>query len=135
MAAAALGLSAILSLTLAAPAQAASASSSRTYYWGAYRCTNTIKLYTLGGSVQDTVAIAQVSCNHSVRRLTIDVWLKRNDNLYTNRNLCSDATGCATSKRINNPSGTQTFGACVVSGINGYEVPWDSQQACVTFRA
>ncbi len=126
----------IVPLGLQAPAMAAEA---RVYgptftVMGA-SCQNSVHMYTLGSEV---VATSTIVCSKRFPTIVSEINLSRQDpdRLAGNQRLCTgNPTGCSSSVRIPNPSGSQLFGAhanCVLDAAGVCRFGWGAN---VSFRA
>ncbi len=123
------------SLSFAAPAQAADVRANGPYFTVMdATCQNSVHMYTLGSEV---VAVSTIVCNKRFPTMVSEINLSRQnpDRIGGNQRLCTgNPTGCSSSMRMNNPSGSQLFGAhanCVLDAAGVCRFGWGAN---VTFR-
>jgi hypothetical protein len=98
-------------------------------------CQNSVHMYTLGSEV---VATSTISCSKRFPTIVSEINLSRQDpdRSVGNQRLCTgNPTGCSSSVRIPNPSGSQLFGAhanCVLDSAGVCRFGWGAN---VSFRA
>jgi hypothetical protein len=126
----------IVPLGLQAPAMAAEARANGPAFTvqGA-RCYNSVHMYTLGSEV---VATSTIVCSERFPSMVSEINLSRQDpdRAVGNQRLCTgNPSGCSSSVRIPNPSGSQLFGAhanCVLDSAGVCRFGWGAN---VSFRA
>lgn len=130
----ALAAAILVPLGVASPASAASATVYGPYFtvMGA-TCQNSVHMYTLGSEV---VATSTISCSKRFPTIISEINLSRPDRATGNQRMCTgNPTGCSSSVRISNPSGSQLFGAhanCVLDAAGVCRFGWGAN---VSFRA
>lgn len=126
----------IVPLGVQSPAMAADARANGPVFtvMGA-NCQNSVHMYTLGSEV---VATSTISCSKRFPTIVSEINLSRQDpdRLAGNQRLCTgNPTGCSSSVRMPNPSGSQLFGAhanCALDAAGVCRFGWGAN---VSFRA
>jgi len=98
------------------------------------RCHNSVHMYTSGS---DVVAISTIVCSKRFPTMVSEINLSRQPNgLAGNQRFCSgNPSGCSSSVRIHNPSGSQLFGShanCILDVAGECRYGWG---AIASFRA
>jgi hypothetical protein len=125
-----------VSLSIATPAQAADRRANGPTFtvYGA-RCHNSVHMYTSSGYV---VAVSTIVCSKRFPTMVSEINISRRNpsGIDGNQRWCTgNPSGCSSSVRMRNPSGSQLFGAhanCVLDVAGLCRYGWGAN---VSFRA